>query len=124
MTGRFLSKGENAPIGYRAQAGGTVTQATSKATAVTLNKLTGEITTHAATLNAGVEVVFTVNNNLVLENDIPMLAIQSGGTSGEYAAFVTDVGDGSFDITLTNLTAGNLSDAIVINFGILRGSQE
>lgn len=124
MTGRYQSKGDNAPVGFRAPAGGTVTQATNKGTAVTLNKRCGQITTDDASLGAGAEVTFTVNNEFVTAEDVPIVAIQSGGTSGEYAANVTAVGDGSFDITLTNRTAGSLSDAVVINFAIFSAVAE
>lgn len=40
-------------IGYQTGSGGTVTQATSKSTAVTLNKLSGRITLNAEALAAG-----------------------------------------------------------------------
>ena len=39
-----------------------VTQGTDKATGVTLDKVCGQVTTHNATLNAGVEVTFRVTN--------------------------------------------------------------
>lgn len=75
-------------FGYTAGAGGTVTQATSKSTGVTLNKLSGRVTTHNAALAAGAEITFTVTNNTVAATDVPLLALQSGGTAGSYAAVV------------------------------------
>lgn len=100
--------------------GGTVTQATNKSTAVTLNKLCGQITTFNAALAAAAEVKFTVNNNTVGVNDVPFVAIKSGGTSGSYIISVGAVANGSFDIVLSNVSTGSKSEAIVINFIILK----
>lgn len=115
-------KGMRRGVGYPAGLGGAVTQATSKATAVTLDKLSGAITTDTAILNAGVEVSFTVNNAFVEASDIPVLAIASGGTVGRYDVGVSAVAAGSFSITITNLSAGNLAEALVINFAIIKGA--
>ena len=59
-----------AGLGYGTGAGGTVTQATSKSTAVTLNKPTGQITTHNAALAADTTVSFLVNNSLITTSDL------------------------------------------------------
>lgn len=109
-------------FGYTAGAGGTVTQLTSKATGVTLNKLSGAITTHNAALAAAAEVKFTVTNNTVAITDVPIVAIRSGGTSGAYDCTVGAVANGSFDIVLANKSAGSLSQAVVINFAIIKGA--
>jgi hypothetical protein len=109
-------------FGYTTGAGGVVTQATSKATGVTLNKLSGQITTHNAALAAGAEVSFTVTNNQVAATDVPCIAWASGGTAGVYAVDVTAVGSGSFRITISNLHTASLSEAIVINFVIVKGA--
>lgn len=116
VTASFPSTGG----GYTSGAGGTVTQLTSKATGVTLNKICGQITTHNAALAAAAEVKFTVTNNTVAATDIPVLAIASGGTSGSYGIFATAVAAGSFDVTLTNLSAGSLSQALVVNFAVIK----
>jgi hypothetical protein len=52
--------------------------------------------------------------------DTIVLSIQSGGTSGEYLAHVTDVGAGVFDITLANMSASSASDAVLINFAVIK----
>lgn len=109
-------------IGYVAGVGGAVTQGTSKATGVTLSKLTGQITTHNATLNAGVEVKFTVTNTLVAATDVPVVCISSGGTSGSYLVGVSAVAAGSFDITISNVSGGNLTEALVLNYVIIKGA--
>jgi len=45
--------------------GGTVTQATNKGTAVTLNTESGQITMNGAELAGAAEVTFQVNNELL-----------------------------------------------------------
>ena len=102
--------------------GGTVTQATSKATGVTLNKASGQITCDDATLNAGVEVSFTVTNSEIAATDVIGVNHASGGTAGSYLAQATAVAAGAFAITITNTSAGNLGEAIVLNFVALKGS--
>ena len=102
---------------------GAVTQATSKATGVTLSQMQGVITTDDAQLNAGVEVAFVVTNTLVELTDTVVLAIQSGGTVGEYMAQVVTVTNGTFTIALANLSGSNASDAVIINFYVLRGDR-
>jgi hypothetical protein len=109
-------------FGYTTGAGGTVTQLTSKSTGVTLNTLSGRITTHNAALAAAAEVTFVVTNNQVASTDVPVVAIASGGTAGSYAAVVSAVGSGSFSISLSNLSGGSLSQAVVINFAVIKGA--
>lgn len=98
---------------------GTVTQQTDKGTGVTLNNRAGTITTDNAALAAAAEITFIVTNSTVAITDVIVLSIQSGGTSGEYLAHVTDVGAGVFDITLANMSASSASDAVLINFRVL-----
>lgn len=103
-------------------AGGAVTQATSKSTGVTLNKIAGQITMNNAALAAGAEVAFTLTNSKIGANDIPLVAVASGGTSASYGAVITAVAAGSCEITVTNLSAGSLSEALVLNFAIFKGA--
>jgi hypothetical protein len=107
-------------IGYATGAGGAVTQATSKVTGVTLSKVCGAITTAADALAAGAEASFTVTNTTVAATDVVVPCIKSGpATAGTYAVTVSAVGAGSFILTLTNLSAGSLSEAVVINFVVI-----
>lgn len=110
----------NLKAGYSSGSGGTVTQLTSKSTAVTLNKICGQITMHNAALAAGAKVAFQVNNSLVASTDVPIVVIQSVGTLGSYIAGVGGVGNGSFSIVLENFSAGSLSQAVVLNFAVLK----
>jgi hypothetical protein len=119
--GKITSAGATAGVGYATGAGGTVTQATDKSTGVTLNKVTGQITLNNATLNAGDEVGFTVTNSAVAATDVPLVAIASGATANSYMVGVDAVASGSFHVVVSNVSSGNLGEAIVLNFVILKG---
>ena len=100
--------------------GGAVIQATSKATGVTLNTLCGKITMSNAALAAATEVKFVVTNNTVAATDVVVVNIQSVGTAGAYFVGVAAVGAGSFTIYLGNCSAGSLSQAVVLNFAVIK----
>lgn len=111
-----------AGLGYGTGAGGAVTQITSAATAVTLNKPTGQITTVALTTAAGAEERFTVNNTLVAATDCIAVGTTYNG-AGTPAVTVLKVGANLFDIVITNLHATNALDAVmVINFSVIKGA--
>lgn len=112
-------------IGYAnsAGAGGSVTQTTSKSTAVTINKLTGQITTSAAQLDRDTTVSFVVNNSLVAATDVVVACIHSGATIGVYELDVDAVAAGSFTLSLRNHMASvDYSEAVVINFVVIKGT--
>ena len=113
---RILSDRE---LGYTAAAQGTVTQATSKSTAVTLNKPAGRITLNAASLGATTNVSFTLNNSLISTNDVLILNVAAGATAASYNLWVDSLNAGSASITLRNTTAGALAEAVVINFALI-----
>ena len=72
-------------IGYAAGQGGTVTQATSKATGVTLSALCGQITLNAASLAANTVVSFTFTNSQIAATDVIRINIAGGvATPGSY----------------------------------------
>ena len=107
-------------IGYTAAAQGTVTQATSKSTAVTLNKPSGRITMDAASLATATNATFTLNNSFISANDTVVLTISGGqATAGSYIVFANSLAAGSVSISLRNISGGTLSEAVVINFAIL-----
>ena len=107
-------------LGYTAAAQGTVTQATDKTTAVTLNKPAGRITMNAAALAATTNVSFTLNNSYISSNDIVILTLSGGiATAGTYNCWVNTMRAGSCSITLRNISAGSLSEAVIINFAII-----
>lgn len=110
-------------FGYAPTAGGSVVQATSKSTAVTINKLCGQITTHNATLNRDTSVNFVVNNSLVGEFDVVVACIHSGATLGAYELDVDNVSAGAFTLALRNhLATTDLSEVVVINFVVIKGT--
>jgi len=106
-------------IGYSAAAQGAVTQATDKSTGVTLNKSAGRITMNNAALAGNTAVSFTLTNNLVSANDTIIVNISGGGTAAAYTTYISSMTAGSAVVTLRNLTAGSLSEAVIINFSIL-----
>jgi hypothetical protein len=105
-------------IGYSAAAQGAVTQLTSKSTAVTLNTSAGQITMNAASLAATTNVTFTLTNSLLSAKDVLILNV-TNGTSAAYNCWVSSMGAGSATITLRNISASPLAEAVVINFAII-----
>lgn len=118
-TGNIISTGSTG-IGYGTGAGGTVIQSTSKSDAVTLNRICGQITMNNATLNAGAEVSFTLNNTTIAGTDCIIVNVASGATAATYTVTVDAVGTGSCRITVGNHSGSNRSEAIVLNFVVLK----
>ena len=108
-------------LGYASGAQGSVTQGTSKSTGVTLNASMGRITTDSATLNTLTNVTFTLTNSLISVKDVIILNVSSGATSGAYNCWISSMSAGTCTITLRNISGGNLSEAVVINFAIIHG---
>jgi hypothetical protein len=107
-------------LGYTTDAQGTVTQATSKSTAVTLNKSAGQITMNNASLATATNATFTLNNSFISSNDTVILTISGGqATPGSYNVFANALGTGTVSITLRNISGGTLSEAVVVNFAII-----
>lgn len=106
-------------LGYTAAAQGTVTQATDKSTAVTLNRSAGRITMNAASLGATTNVSFTMNNSFISANDTLILTISGGATVASYNCWVNSLSAGSASITLRNTTGGALAEAVIINFALI-----
>jgi hypothetical protein len=110
----------NSQFGYTTAAQGTVTQATSKSTGVTLNKSAGQITMNNAALAGATAVSFTLTNSLISANDVLILNVGSGGTAVAYTVYTSSISAGSAVVTLRNMTAAtSLSEAVVINFALI-----
>ena len=107
-------------VGYSTGTGGTVTQLTNKGTGVTLNKRCGQITMNNASLAAAAEVSFTLTNSTIAATDVVYTCIASGATAGAYNTQVDAVGSGSCRIAVGNKSAGPLSEAIVLNFVVIK----
>jgi hypothetical protein len=112
-------------IGYApgVGAGGTVTQITSKATGVTLAKVSGTITTHAASLADAATVVFTVTNTKVAAGDRVIVDLVSGAASaGTYQVWTEAAVAGSFKVCIRNHSGGALAEALVLGFLVVKGA--
>lgn len=114
-TGHFSNNGVTA----------TVTQATNRTTGVTVNTLSGAITTNNASLAAEAAAVFVVTNNTCFADDVVVLSQASGSNGGNTDVEIVAVAAGSFSIKVSNnnAAAGTAeTGAIVINFLIMRAA--
>ena len=108
-----------AGLGYGTGAGGTVTQATSRTTTVTLNKPTGAITMFTAVGSTAVSAFF-VNNSLVSATDNIVLNTQISGASNNYVVSAIVQAAGFY--VLFQTTGGVASDSPIINFSLIKGA--
>lgn len=109
-------------VGYGALAGGARTQGTSKSTGVTLDTACGQITMNNAALAANTAVSFTLTNAMIAATDVVKVTIGSGATARSYIVQVDATAAGSCVITVWNMTAGSLSEALVLNFAVLKAT--
>lgn len=112
------------PFGYGGSGtGGTVTQATSRTTGVTLDKLSGQITLFASTAIAGHgSNEFTLTNSFIDATDVVHVCFASGLTSAQYGVTVTAVSAGSCKITVSNFSnSATPTDTPVLNFVVIKG---
>lgn len=107
-------------FGYSTGAGGTATQLTSKATAVQLDKLTGEITMNSAALAAAAIATFVFNNSNLAVGDQIVCTHHATGTFGAYTINGRVTGAGAGSIAVRNNSAASLSEAIVIKFTVIK----
>jgi len=108
-------------LGYNTGAGGTVTQSTNKSTGVTLNKACGQITMNNAALAASAIVSFTLTNSAIAATDVVVAKLVSGAaTAGTYRVDTESAGSGTVVIVVQNVSAGSLSEAIVIQFAVVK----
>lgn len=107
-------------LGYKVGSGGTVTQATNKTTAVTLNKINGEIVMNGAALADDATAAFTLTNSTIAATDVVIVNVASVGTAGAYQVTVGAVAAGSCSISVLNVSGGSLSEAIKLNFAVIK----
>ncbi len=110
-------------IGYATGAGGAVTQATNRTTGVTLNTITGTITTNNTSLAAEAAAAFVVTNSKVAIGDTVVVSQQSGAVGAMTAVVVVAVAAGSFTLSVmnNNAAAGTAeTGAILINFAVIK----
>lgn len=116
----FKSSSSSVGVGYATGAGGAVTQATNKATGVTLSKVCGAITLNNASLADATTVSFTVTNTTVAATDVVVVNHSSAGTAASYLVWADSIGAGSFKINVRNVSGGSLSEAIVLSFAVIK----
>lgn len=111
-------------LGYGTGSGGSVTQATSKATGVTLNKPSGKITTTADALAAGATATFSISNSVISADDVVLFNFESyGAISGmNYEVSHVHTSAGAVRVKIKNVSGGSLSEALRINFVVLKGA--
>lgn len=95
----------------------SVSQGTSKTTAVTANGISGRIVINSANLNAGATATFAFNNSFYSNTDDMYMTIQ-GGTANSYTIFCNNNGAGVGSCNLTNNSAGNLAESFPVAFSI------
>lgn len=121
FTAKVVSTSPTAGVGYATGAGGTVVQATSKSTAFTLSKVTGQITFATGSLAGDTSVSATWTNTAMVATDVVVFTHLSGGTIGAYS-FNCSAGAGSGSITVHNNTPGALNEQPVVQYTITRGA--
>ena len=119
---RPLLAADGQTIGYQGAAGtgGTVTQLTSKATGVTLNKPVGQITLNNAALAAATTVNFTLTNSYIGNTDLLVLNQTSTANAGGYY-FNAICNAGNAQVSVRNITAASASDAVVLRYAVVKG---
>ncbi len=107
-------------LGYGTGAGGSVTQLTSKATSVTIDKPCGVIYTHDSTLTPGETTFFTVNNSFVTSPGT-IVVVNRGGGGGFFSHTVEllGVGTGYFSVSVQNDLGVDQSNSVTIHFAVL-----
>lgn len=121
LTSSSIKSSGTLGIGYATGAGGAVTQITSRATGVTLSKMSGTITTINTSLAALAVATFTVTNTLVAIGDVVVVSQQSGAVNTKTIVNVTAVAAGSFNISIYNADASTAeTGTILINYVVFK----
>jgi hypothetical protein len=109
----------SSPIGFASGAGGTVTQATSKSTSVTLNKACGQITTANTSIASNAVASFTFNNLFIDSTAQVLFEVQSGAAAGaSYVVEADNKGSGTCRVSIRNVTTGALAETLVLSFWV------
>lgn len=122
IAGQLLATSPASGIGYGVGSGGAVVQATSKATGVTLNAPSGQITLANTAIAAGAMAEFVLTNSAIASNDLVCFNVVSGGTQAAYTINARPA-NGSANIEVRNNTAGSLSEAPVVRFVVIKAAQ-
>lgn len=109
-------------LGYGAGAGGIVTQPTNKGATVTLNKPSGRIIMSNSALAGNSVIQFIVNNSVVDAIDTVVCNVTGGAGDVNAYTCTTFPYAGGFYVSLRNMTSGVLSDAVQIQFNVIKGA--
>lgn len=111
-------------LGYGAGAGGTVTQATSKSTDVTLNKPSGVITMNSASMPASTSVTFQLVSTAIQATSTLTVAIlnTSVSSANNYRLESLSTSAGGAFLRLSNISGGALAESVQIHFNVHAGS--
>jgi len=112
------------PFGYRTGAGtgAAVTQGagSGKSTAVNLDSPTGQITMNAAALASGTIVTFIFTSTTIAATDV--IDITPNFNPAVYQAWCYSVGAGTCSIAVRQDSGASRSDAVVLNYAVIKGS--
>ena len=111
----FLAK-----TGY--SVGGTITQNSSKTTAVTLNAPSGQIVVNNSALFSNAVARFTLNNTSIEANDVIVVNRKSGGSDSSYQVWTDGVSAGSCAICVQNISSGALAESITLGFVVIKAT--
>jgi hypothetical protein len=100
--------------------GGTISQATSITTGVTLSTVCGTITLFSGARTSQVSNAFTLTNTNIGANDHLQITHVSGGTMGAYNITAT-CSAGSAVINVRNVHTASLTEAPVLKFTLIKG---
>lgn len=117
-SGNLLLVSGTGGLGYGTGSGGTVIQATSKTTGVTLNKPTGIITTSNSSLASNAVAKFAINNTIIGSLDTISFSLEN---FGDYYTISHQVVSSGCWVFLKNIDTIARSDAVSINFTIIKG---
>ena len=106
-------------IGFTSAGVSSVTQATNKATGVASSTPVTIVTMNGAALNAATTVAFTLTNARITATGNIIVSHSSAGTAGAYHVQACTLANGSAAIQVRNITAGSLSEAIVLTISII-----
>jgi hypothetical protein len=78
---------------------------------------------NAAALAAGAATTFALNNTFAAAEDVVVLTFATGQASFQsYNAWANISPSGVVNISLKNISGGSLSEAVAINFAIIKGA--
>ena len=117
-TGTITTTGNG--VGYSTGSGGTITQATSRTTGVTLNKPSGQITLFSQALASGAANTFIFTNSTISANDFLLINHFSGGTLGNYT-FASNTSTGQANVTVRSISTVS-AEAPVLQYVLIKGA--